>query len=259
MTLLCRPRWYWLALLDVFISVVCSVFPLYLRAFATESTVAATFMVDRLVVSGAERTNPEWLEAYLNIQLPQLLTREDAIRLGRKLMTTGVFRDVKVVLEPKAGSHNAFDLHVHVEEKWTIIPVVRAAFGGGTPLRVFGIYDTHVLGRLITLGGEMRQYGTSPPGFVVYARDPRAEGGNSYLGAELWRDFRSRRVYDPSGDKIGDLSIKSALVRVRLLRPVGSAHPFETRAWRYGFDAEFLNEGAQIGRASCRERVYLCV
>lgn len=237
-------RCYWWAMLEAIVLGVCSISPIQLRAFANQSPDATTFMVERLVVSGTERTNPKWLEAYLNTQLPQLMTREDAIRVSRKLMTTGVFRDVKVVFEPKPGSYDTFHLHVHVEEKWTIIPVVRAAFGGGTPLRVFGIYDTHVLGRLITLGGEMRQYGTSPPGFVVYARDPRAEGGNSYLGAEVWRDFRARRVYDPKGYEVGDLSINSALGRIRLLRPLGSVHSFETNAWRYGFDAEFVNEGA---------------
>lgn len=204
------------------------------------------FPVVGLVMTGTERSDQDWLAQYLDLHLPARVTREHARRLGMKLMTTGVFRDVKVAFEPHSGapeeSSPARDLHIHVEEKWTTIPVLRAVYGGGTPLRVVGLYDTHVLGRLWTLGGEMRQYGTSPPGFVLYGRDPRAAGGTAYLGGEVWREFRNRQIFDREGTIRGHLLSHTSLVRLRILQPLASGPGRGAGAWRYGLDAEFVRE-----------------
>ena len=212
------------------------------EALAQKVQLAETYKVVELVVTGAERTDKQWLTAYLDLPFPSLMTREEALRVGRKLMTTGVFRDVKVLFEPHPGASDAYDLHVHLEEKWTTIPVVRAVFGGGIPLRVFGMYDIHVMGRLLTLGGEMRQYGSAPPGYVLYWRNPRAESGRSYFGAEVWREFRDRWIYDSKGALAGDLLTNMTWVRTRFFRPFGGEWGDAQGAWRYGLDTEVAVE-----------------
>ncbi len=214
------------------------------------STLAAaseTFHVVRFRYLGLERTDEDWLGSYVDTKVPVELTIDDIQQVQRKLMTTGVFTMVKVVAEPSVGLPGAYVLTIEVEEKWTTIPVVRGVYGGGTPLRILGLYDIHSFGHLLTLGGEMRRYGDAPPGFVVYGRDPRSHAGRYYIGAEFWRDFRRRQLYDRQGEKLGAISTNAAISRVRLLTPFSS----ETKdpkgySWKYGFEFEVVKEAPAV-------------
>lgn len=207
-----------------------------------------TFHVVQIRYLGLERTDQDWLESYVEMQLPAELTTQDVARLQSKLMTTGVFTTVKIVPEPSLEPPGAYVLAISVEEKWTTIPVIRGVYGGGTPLRILGMYDIHSFGRLITLGGEMRRYGDAPPGFVVYGRDPRSNAGRYYLGAEFWRDFRRRQLYGRDGEKLGAVSTNAAISRIRLLTPFASSEPGAggNYAWKYGFDFEVVQEAPAI-------------
>jgi outer membrane protein assembly factor BamA len=196
--------------------------------------------------TGLQRTDERWLASYVDLQYPAAIPPSDVQRIARRLLTTGVFTDVRVELVPVEGAPATAPerlLAIRVEEKWTTIPVIRGVYGGGTPLRIIGLYDIHTLGRLLTLGGEVRKYGDAPPGFVLYARDPRHQAGRYYLGAEFWRDFRRRDVYDRGGEQLGRVSTNSTMGRVRVLRPLRQAPPGSpVDAWKFGLDIEMLQE-----------------
>lgn len=216
---------------------------------------ASSFEPDLLIVqikySGLQRTNQAWLESYLGLSLPERLSRPDIIRLQRKLLTTGVFNDVKVAVEPTSDRLDTFTLWLQVDEKWTTIPVIRAAYGGGTPLTILGLYDIHSFGRLLTLGGEMRKYGDAPPGFVLYARDPRNQGGRHYFGAELWRDFRRRQIFDNDGEVTGELGSDTILARLKMHTPFSRDQSAKAQfAWRYGLELETLREQPTVFEAN---------
>jgi hypothetical protein len=199
--------------------------------------------VTRLELTGLDRTDRAWLTGYIEQKIPDELSEEDAVRLRAKLMGTGVFTDVKVTLDPLPGAPSEHALHVDVQEKWTTIPVIRGAYGGGTPLRVLGAYDIHTFGRLLTFGGESRQYGDAPPGFVVYARDPKSQGGRYFIGTEFWRDFRRRDLYDAEGTLLGSASTSMTLGRLRLLRPWDDGDVADRNfSGRFGVDLEALQE-----------------
>ena len=208
------------------------------------------YRVTGLIVSGLQRTNRAWIESYMGLSFPARMNDLDAQRLARKLLTTEVFSDVRVAFEPSPGHPDERLLHVAIEEKWTTIPVVRGTYGGGTPLRVVGAYETHAFGRLMTLGGEMRKYGDAPPGYVLYARDPRSHGDRYYLGAEVWRDFHRRQVYSRGdGRVLGAISTNKTMTRLRLLTPwnahkasqIGEEYP-----WKYGVELEGAQEAPSI-------------
>lgn len=210
---------------------------------ATAASVIETFDVVDLKVTGLDRTNPRWLLSYMDVALPARLSQADVSMLARKLMTTGVFTEVKVQIESLSADPSKHVLHVQVEEKWTTIPVIRGVYGGGTPLRIFGLYDIHSFGRLLTLGGEVRKYGDAAPGYVVYARDPRSQAGRYYLGAEFWRDFRRRQIYSSRGEELGYVSTNAAISRLRLLTPLAfdPESPKDYR-WKYGGEVEVVQE-----------------
>ncbi len=197
--------------------------------------------VTGLHTTGLVRTNRDWLVGYIDQPLPASMSDADGAALARKLLTTGVFSHVVVSFESDPADPAGSLLHVTVDEKWTIIPVVRGAYGGGTPLRVLGLYDTHAFGQLTTLGGEVRKYGDAPLGYILYARDPRARAGRYALGAEYWREFRRRQVFDAHGDELGAASTDTALARVRLLTPMATGEaPLAGFRWKWGGEVEAL-------------------
>lgn len=159
-------------------------------------------------VHGAHRTDTRWLEQYLGLSFPRAFTDTDVVAVRRKLMTTDVFVDVQVRQDLTSKK-----LVIDLEEKWTTIPVVRGAYGGGTPLAVFGVYDMHAFGKLMTLGAETKKYGSAPAGLTLWAKFPRGGRGKNSSGVELWRDFRSRSFYDSSGKKNTELSFDSSYIR----------------------------------------------
>ncbi len=163
--------------------------------------------VQDIEMRGVSRTSPEWLKSYLGISFPSELSDQDVARIRQKLMTTDVFVRVDVTIVDAR-------LVVDVEEKWTTIPVIRGAYGGGTPLLVAGVYETHGLGRLVTLGAETKKYGSASPGLTLWAKLPRAGRGKDAAGIELWRDFRRRTYYDDVGNKTGVVGFNSSFLRI---------------------------------------------
>src|SRR5690606_18700755 len=132
-----------------------------------------------------------------------------------KLLTTAVFREVRAQIYGLGDDDTAeYYLSITVVEKLTVIPVIRAVVGGGTPLKVAGIYDTHAFGSLWTLGGEARQYGDAAPGGVIWARAPRWRQGYHVLGTELWRDNRQRLIFDHNGTADWRFTSQSTMLRV---------------------------------------------
>jgi hypothetical protein len=187
-------------------------------------------VVKDIKFQGLQRTDPEWIRSYVNLTTPIKMTREEALSIARKLMTTGIFSDVKINFKTLEYSQNFTAenviLEILVEEKWTTIPVFRAAFGGGTPLRVLGGYDTHLYGKLLTFGAEFRKYGDAPPGFVVFFRSPKSNNGKEYFGIEAWNDRRIRDTYNDHREIVGQLKVHSQKIKFRYF-----SEPFSDSQW----------------------------
>lgn len=195
-----------------------------------------SFEITRVDISGIKVTDPEWVIDYLDIEFPAKLTKKEIDIMARKLLTTAVFSKVEANLVPNISNPKEYTLEFKVEEKWTLIPVIRGAYGGGTPLQVIGMYDTHVLGRLWTLGAESRKYGSSPPGYVLWAKAPRWLDGKHVVGFELWRDRRRRDFFDDQGELYGFVNTNAAMVKGYVLFPVNdiiSAERFSSN-WQFG-------------------------
>lgn len=172
-----------------------------------------------VVFEGFDATDPNWLNEYLALQCPCEITRPQVEEMRSKLLTTQVFQSVDADLEPLSDG-SSYRLRWRAREKWTVIPVLRAAFGGGTPLWVLGIYDTHFMGRLWTVGAEARTYGSAPTGGVVWARAPRWLEGAHYINFELWSDKRIRNLYDARDRETGSIYTSAKALVVEGLSPL---------------------------------------
>lgn len=157
-----------------------------------------SYHISSLTITGLEFTKRDWLESYIGFPFAGPLSAEDARLIEKKLLTTAVFSQVRVLFTPRPRAAGNYDMHIDVVERWTMIPVLRAAYGGGTPLKVLGAYDVHAFGRLLTFGGEAQQYGNAEPGSVFYLKAPRHAGGRVLLASEVWNENRIRPVYGDS-------------------------------------------------------------
>lgn len=153
--------------------------------------------VDHAEIRGLSRTDPQWLSDYLGLSFPLQMNIDDAVAVRGRIMTTDVYTAASVSLEHV--SQTECSLSIEVVEKWTTIPVIRGAYGGGTPLVVVGGYETHAQGKLYLLGLEARRYGSRPPGLFAFAKSPRAWRGRGSFGSELWLDRRRRAFFDSEG------------------------------------------------------------
>ncbi len=188
---------------------------------------------------GLERTRKAWIESFTDLHCPCQLSSEDLVRLRTKLLTTQVFQSVEIKAESSPQDPNETLLVISLKEKWTVIPVVRGAFGGGTPLVVAGIYDTHAFGQLITMGAEARKYGNAKPGGVTWMRAPRWQKGRHYWNLELWQEERLRSFYDARDKPIATLQSSAKQVVAEALWPF-----FEqpNSPWQYGIKYTYRNQ-----------------
>lgn len=175
--------------------------------------------VEHMDVQGLAHTDESWLRAYVGLTFPRDVSEEDAVAVRNHLMTTDIFTDVRVVV--RRLNADLCDLDVHIVEKWTLIPVVRGAYGGGTPLLVVGGYQTNAFGKLRAIGGEIRKYGTLAPGFFLFAKSPRAWNGSGSYGGELWLDRRRRSFLDDDGMMYGYADSEAWTFKYELLYPLG--------------------------------------
>ncbi|MFK7824210.1 MAG: BamA/TamA family outer membrane protein [Oligoflexales bacterium] len=207
-----------------------------------------SLIVSKLVFHGLKRTNMDWLRYYLGLEkLPVTMTEKHAYGLVLKLLTSGVFSKVDVAFEEDKTQKGRITLRFDCQEKWTTIPVLRGQYGGGTPLFVGGVYDIHSFGRLWTLGAELRKYGESTPGSVLYAKAPRWGRGRHVLGFELWQDNRRRSFYDRRFKEIAELESENAKVRVNIMLPLTGDGG--DKGFQLGFDLYGLrNSKASIER-----------
>ncbi len=173
-------------------------------------------------IDGQRFTDKSWLKEYLSLDCPCQMKKDELLQKQRKLLTTQVFQSADFALEPEDEGHV---LKIKLHEKWTVIPVLRGAYGGGTPLLVAGAYDSHFLGSLYTLGAESRTYGRSPTGGVVWFRAPRWKDGHHYLNFELWKDNRIRSLIDQEDKEYASVYGSALAFNSDLLMPLSKEHP----------------------------------
>jgi outer membrane protein assembly factor BamA len=216
---------------------------LFNLALASQEKLPDTY-VEEVKFLGLQRTDEDWLRNQLDFQLPRTFLASELEFLRNRLLTYSIFTRVDLRADGKT-------LIIDVSEKWTLIPVIRGAYGGGTPLRVFGVYDIHSFGRRLTLGAEGRKYGDAPWSTVGFLRAPYLARGRVNAGLELWRDHRIQDLYDEDLNEIGEITYDQVRTKGRIAFGSRRAHT------KYGLDFELVkgrsddSEGpSELGRCT---------
>jgi hypothetical protein len=192
--------------------------------------------IKEVELKGLRFTDPTWLFSYLPLNCPCDLSEAQLLALRSKLLTTQVFQSVEFGRQPLLGTDEK--LVIDLIEKWTVIPVIRGAIGGGTPLLVMGIYDSHLLGRLWTVGAEARRYGNAPAGGVAWFRAPRWKEGRHYLNFEVWRDNRIRSVFNVKDKEIASVYGSALSLVGDYLLPIAGSES----GWQMGLRYQYRDQ-----------------
>jgi len=187
------------------------------------------------------RTDPAWFVSYLGLSFPQKLATKELRRIETRLMTTSVFVWVKASIESSGSTveANTNKLVISFQQRWSIIPVIAAKFGGGVPLYQLGAYDSHFAGALWNAGIQGFRYGDASDSYLVWLGNPRWKQGHHNIHLQAERVFRVRSL--PSLPELADgeqptLQTDILKVNLRLLAPVLK-----------GLDPQWVNSPLRIG------------
>ena len=170
--------------------------------------------VTSIQFEGLERTSEVWLRQRIPISLPLQISPSNIQKLKEQYLSLQIFWDVSV--EARGNI-----LKIKVQEKWTTIPVLRGEFGGGTGLKVIGMYDIHTFGRKWTIGSELRQYGEAPVGGILYLRIPNLSG--LYIGTDYWSLHRTQLIHHQA-QWTHTIQSHQKKLRTRILHPISRHH-----------------------------------
>lgn len=187
-------------------------------------------------IQGLMRTDEAWLRDYLALDNQSRWSQNQQDKLQAKILTTDIFTAVDI---QTAATSGVCLVVIDLKEKWTRIPVVRGAYGGGTPLLILGGYETNSFGRLLAMGGEVRRYGGMAPGAFFFFKSPRAWRGRGLWGGELWLDRRRRDFFDDDANIYGYVSSDSWTGKFHLLYPLDDD---ADDGWQIGFQSQILRE-----------------
>ncbi len=189
------------------------------------------------LITGLTNTNERWLRDYLELEsfIPASESDLDVIR--HKVTTTDIFSQVTVTQSSERNGHCV--VLIDASEKITRIPVIRGAYGGGTPLLILGGYETNAFGELMAIGGEVRRYGNMAPGAFFFFKSPRSWHGRGLWGGELSLDRRRRAFFDADSKSYGYADSEAWTTKWQWLYPLTSGNG---GIWQGGFQAQGFRE-----------------
>ncbi len=153
-------------------------------------------------IEGLVRTERFVLDREFLFKPNSVTTRGDIEESVQRLRNMGIFRIANYHLVRVSEVSSAYDIHIYVDERWTLLPTGSFNFGGNLFSLTVGAFDTNVLGRYIELGGFYQRLGTTNS-FVLWAYDPRFLDQRLFGGTDFWWTNRLRYLFTDDGELEG--------------------------------------------------------
>lgn len=159
-----------------------------------------TLIVSTVQIEGLERTREYIVTNEFEFQVGKPTTLEAVEETAQVLRNMGIFARVEYDLDPREDG--TYHLRIELLERWTTLPVFKAARGGGVTQLIFAVFDINVFGHFLELGAEYERLGSTNSG-VLWFRNPRLFERRLALGAEVRSSNRVLTLYAADGSVEG--------------------------------------------------------
>ncbi|MDH5693628.1 MAG: BamA/TamA family outer membrane protein, partial [Gammaproteobacteria bacterium] len=146
----------------------------------------------KITLVGLQRTKPKVVLREITFSEGDWIPADAIKESVQNLKNLELFSEVRPYLELQADK----SVHIRFElaEKWTTIPYLSYAEGGGTVHIRGGAYDINVFGKYIELGAEYESLNGTGSGFLWY-RNPRLFNQRLNLLVVAGTHARPRKIY----------------------------------------------------------------
>lgn len=167
---------------------------IFLSLWLSYSVFAKDFLINEIEIQGLNKTKREVVLNEIDFQMQDKVTKEEIEEAVRRLKNLNIFNKVNYVVEESK-------LIFNLTERWTTIPVLKFASGGGVTQTTLGVYDPNAFGRYLELGGQYQRLGETNSG-VLWFKNPRLFGKRQGLDLQFWKTARLRTKYDQKSDGV---------------------------------------------------------
>ncbi len=170
--------------------------------------------IAQIFVHGLWRTHPSVVEAELRLIPGEVWTLQHHEDSRVRLCDVRIFRDVTFYLTQ--APKNEVNVHVVLDERWAILPVIKISGGGNAVALALGVRDANFWGKYITTRLQYENF-AGEHGVRGWVWDRQFLGGPNHLYVEGSSTSRARLLFRRDGEVEGayDESRSGGLVRVR--------------------------------------------
>ncbi len=192
------------------------------RAGGDAAASAHRFYIQAIHIQGLERTEPFVIYRELLVAKGDSASKARIEESIQRVRNTGLFRKVTYKLVDTPGQHpvsslpegvSPVTLEIHIDERWTALPLLTFARGGGTYRLVVGAFDDNFLGRDIGIGAQYERLG-STNSFYGWAFNPRLFDQRLRAGIDVGSRNRTYTLYDQDGAVDGGFLLRRFTVGV---------------------------------------------
>lgn len=168
-----------------FISVLVVTFLFSVACFAED------IVFNEIKIEGLKSTKPVVVMTELGFDVNQQISEENFRQGISEIRNTDLFSEVKYKIQ---NTEQGKVLIIQLVERWTTIPILKVASGGGVSQITLGVFDPNVFGKYIELGAQYEKLGDANSG-VVWFKNPRLNNTKYGLDFQLWNIGRTRTKY----------------------------------------------------------------
>lgn len=161
--------------------------------FQSFTSIGFSQEIEQIILNGNNKTDRELILKEITFKENSIFSESEKERSLKRLKKMGLFSAIKI--EKKIVNDDKVNVIIELQEKWTTIPILKFSSGGGLSQTTIGVYDPHLWGKYIELGGQYEKLGTSSSG-VLWYKQPRLFPNRMGIGLQLWSQSRLRVKYD---------------------------------------------------------------
>lgn len=151
----------------------------------------ASYLVKKLEIEGLSKTKRNVIETELGFREGDRITDAVLEEGITRLRNTNLFVNIKSEV---TGDESSKVIRLHLEDRWTTIPIAKFSSGGGVTQLILGVYDPNIAGRYLEAGAQYERLGGTDSG-VLWLRDRRLWDTYFYLDFQYWSINRLRTKY----------------------------------------------------------------